>query len=694
MNLHNGSVSRPFRTGTVARLAKSVFTVFLFGLLVLSLLVGVAPNADARAVQLGEYLWPGYAATLRSERIAPSCELEPLKARLATCPAQQVAANEAAEADPFASEAATADDCEALANLIGECQGRHTRFEEDRARLTLAVLRFRSIELAISALAQFAYLKHLLVLVVLFGALVTTATRQHIALRNPVTRLEHRAAQLAQFVAHALWLASCVVDWQVQQDNPAQQENPMLPVLWSAGFAAFAAINLWHLFWIPKDVKQGPTTVMRVLMVVPLYATMGLIASAYFLLIEQHPSGQAIYLHKFVQIPSIYTGVGLYVWAGMLLARTAVARLSFDAVARLRLSPGTLAWLVMVLGAYPVAYSGASGVFVIAVGAVIYQQLRAVGASRRMAVAATAMSGSLGVVLRPCLIVVLIAMLNKQVTTDELFYWGRWVFLLTSALCLLAFFLWNRWEAQPTSAPRAPMMRSVPEAFRALRPLVPYALVAIGVLVIYAAVFRTTMSEHTAAFVVPVIMLCLVLWDRLGFKRDELDVPLRGVWPALRDATNESARHVGALLLMMCGSVALGGVVERSEIIEHLPTSLGSIWVAMTVVVVVMIAIGMTMDEMGAVVLVSVSLAPFAYRQGIDPTHFWMVVLVGFELGYLAPPVALNQLLARQVIGPEAELETSDPLPGFLERYTHVLVPCAIMGIALLVVAYLPLFFL
>ena len=31
--------------------------------------------------------------------------------------------------------------------------------------------------------------------------------------------------------------------------------------------------------------------------------------------------------------------------------------------------------------------------------------------------------------------------------------------------------------------------------------------------------------------------------------------------------------------------------------------------------------------------------------------HFWMVVLVTFELGYLTPPGNLNHLLTRQVVG-------------------------------------------
>ena len=73
--------------------------------------------------------------------------------------------------------------------------------------------------------------------------------------------------------------------------------------------------------------------------------------------------------------------------------------------------------LAVVLAAVPTAYSGASGSLSSQRVQWIFERLMAAGASKRMALAATAMSGSLGVVLRPCLVVVLIAVLNKQVTT-------------------------------------------------------------------------------------------------------------------------------------------------------------------------------------------------------------------------------------------------------------------------------------
>ena len=113
----------------------------------------------------------------------------------------------------------------------------------------------------------------------------------------------------------------------------------------------------------------------------------------------------------------------------------------------------------------------------------------------------------------------------------------------------------------------------------------------------------------------------------------------------------------------------------------------------MALLVCVLIVLGMIMEPFGAVILVSSTIAGVAYNSGIDPVHFWMVTLVAFELGYLSPPVALNHLLTRQVVG-EKELLAAELTEGtFYQRHERILMPMITMGSALLIVAFGPLMF-
>jgi TRAP-type C4-dicarboxylate transport system permease large subunit len=165
--------------------------------------------------------------------------------------------------------------------------------------------------------------------------------------------------------------------------------------------------------------------------------------------------------------------------------------------------------------------------------------------------------------------------------------------------------------------------------------------------------------------------------------------------PTLLDATSETTLHVGALLLLMGLSIAVGGVFERSEIMTLVPADLGARWLTMAMLVVVLVIIGMTMDPYGAVILVSATIAQIAYEAGINDAHFWMVVLVSFELGYLTPPVALNHLLTRQVVGTEAfeHAIASSQDEGFWRRHERLLLPLSVMGTVLVIVAFVPLAF-
>ena len=714
----------------------------IFGVLFCALLFGLGPSLSARLVLIGEGIWDGYAQDLRYDPDVPECDLQELEAKLETCPAtngpsgidtdedvdpfgdepdpfaddgtdpfadedptdttpsevdpfedeEDPFADNVDEADPFEGEAdpfaagpsAPKVNCVALSTLAERCSMRHAAYDDVQSRLTTGVKAYRSVELFFGAMAKFPYWKHMLILLTLLGAISVTIRNEHISLREVENQTEHRISQTLQLTVHLLWLVSCWNDYRIQQESAAAADHAGIPILWCVGFAALALINVSHLVKRPEFAHPQQFSIGRILMTIPLFTYMGLIAGVWFLGLEGHSSGQAIYLHKFIQHPTIYLGIGLYIWAGMLFATTRVARLAFGLLTPWGLPIGVLAWLAVVLSAIPTAYSGASGIFVIAAGAVIFEQLRNAGASKRMALAATAMSGSLGVVLRPCLVVVLVAVLNKQVTTDELFAQGLWVFGLTAVLLLTAFLWRNPEPLRVDPEPRAK------ELFMgAVTSLLPYVGLVLTGWLAYGFLLDMWVNEQTAALVLPGLLLAVVVWERVKVRPLLPEEPdQRSVMPTLIDATMESSIHIGALLVLMGASVALGGVVERAEIMSFFPQDLGGPVGAMTALVGLMVLVGMTMDALGAVVLVSVTLAKVAYDNGIDPVHFWMMVLVAFELGYLTPPVALNHLLARQVIGPESNLE--DEELGFWSDNEHLWLPMLVMGVALVLVAYVP----
>jgi TRAP-type C4-dicarboxylate transport system permease large subunit len=229
-----------------------------------------------------------------------------------------------------------------------------------------------------------------------------------------------------------------------------------------------------------------------------------------------------------------------------------------------------------------------------------------------------------------------------------------------------------------------------------------------AVLGMYAVVLQTPLNENTAPLIIPVMFIAMVAFDQflrsqgLGSTASELAVRLNrenSFNGAVRVATTETVGMMGGYVYLILVSQALGGVIERSDVMGLIPTQTGSQVLVMTCMMVAMVLVGMLLEPFGAIFLVSSTLAPLAYSSGIDPVHFWITVLVAFELGYLTPPVAINQLLARQALSARVTREAvqealalTEEGASFYRRHERWLLPCGVMSVALLLVAYVPLF--
>lgn len=714
--MHDSSPEGPVR--------RWLSTVPVLVLLAGTALHWMAQEASGQLISVGESLWPGYAIHLRvkaedpapadAPAVAPAGEAgggttddaligdllgeAPAAAPPAGAPDDALIGDLLGEAPPAAPAGAPPAPGAADDALIGELLGGDapaaapapeaapeavTAPEAPPPEMTAGAAVYRQVDYAISTFAVWGATRYpfVLVLLLLVAGATATVTRGHISLRPVRTVLDDRVSNGVQLLAHGAIVASMLSMYQLQQASGTEVEHPSLPLWWALAFGAMAAINLGALVRPAAGLAAGGTLGLAGL-TVPLHATMTLVAMAWFVLGEGYLGGVAVYLEKLTEHAELYIYVGLYVWTGMLLKRTALAHQSFGLLRPWKLPPELMAAVIAFVSAVPTAYSGASGIFVIAVGGLIYEELRKAGARPQLALATTAMSGSLGVVLRPCLLVVIVAYLNPP-TTDTLYGWGRWVFLLTSGLFAGAVLLGRRGPLRT-----APVGEALPGTLSAAKAMVP--ALAVGALVLggFALLLNTSLDEHTAPVLLPAVLLAMMFVE----SRRPSPVPAEDGGRVLA-ATRETSGHIGALVLLMALSIALGGVFERSEVMSAVPADLGSPWLAMGLLVLVLVVIGMLMDPYGAVILVSATIAQVATANGIHEAHFWMVVLVAFELGYLTPPVALNHLLTRQVVGVAAveEAEAHPPGASFWARHESVMLPITVMGIALLVVAFGPL---
>jgi TRAP-type C4-dicarboxylate transport system permease large subunit len=457
------------------------------------------------------------------------------------------------------------------------------------------------------------------------------------------------------------------------------------------GCGILAAICAYHFMHPDVELESGGGW-LRALLTIPIQTFMLLAAVFHFFVTEGHIPGIAIYFTQIFQLTNLHLAIGLYILAGMLLKETLLGAKLFDVFKPWRMPPEMLAFVAIALMAFPTAYTGASGIIIIAMGAVVYQEMRRVGTRRQLSLAITAMTGS-GVVLRPCLLVVGIAILNKEVVTDELFHWGFRVFLL-SLVVFAVFAMITRKDPLKL----APISEALMPSLRFLGPLVPYFLIFLFSLLFYAYVLDTYLDEFSAPIVLPVIIAVLLIFERRYSRDFHERNKTAGAAPtiskAFGTAVDNSAIQIGALLMLMACSFTVGGIIERGGGVLTIPEAFGSIYTAMAFLVLFLVLIGMIMDPFGALILVTGTIAPVAYAQGIHPIHFWMTCLMAFELGYVSPPVSLNHLLTRQVVGDEEVALALQEGDSFYYRHERIILPLLVMGTTLLLVAFGPLFYM
>ncbi len=675
----------------------------VFALLLLTLIVGTGEMVHGQLLKLGESMFGDSQAQvqyfmLRAEPSKPECDANiNVEAELAKQSSAPKAAGGDDIDDLFGDQPQAHDPAvlrKSIEQALAICKAKHDIYQKVLQHQTPQVKAYRTLETSFFGLFQVGTDNRslILLLMVAIAAVTTTLGFQHIGIRPGHYTKDYLLQSVSQVVSSGLLLFSAVRYYQILQGSGVPIEHPVIHYVWMLLFTVLLLINLKRVI-MPVKSPHGEGDWGGAFLSIPLYAQMATVAGVYFV-IKGHHAGLAIYINQLMELPSIFMNLGLFIWAGMLLKQSRIVDLFMNVLRPWSLSPQLLTYIILVGASVATAYTGASGIFVIAAGGIIYHEVRASGGSRQFALAATAMSGSLGVVLRPCLLVVFIAALNKQVTTSGLYHWGFYVFLLTSTL----FFLASQMLRTQRAAIESPAV-AIPAMLRQCVPLLPYIALMAAIIAIYEFALDTKLNEITAPTIMPVLLILILVFDKMTNKgKAELTPDYAshrqdGVEKSIRFATNETIGHIGALLSLMTLSLAMGGVIERSEVMGYFPKVFENHWTAMAFLVVTKVLLGMIMDPFGAVVLVSGTLAPIAYANNIDPLHFWMMVLVAFELGYLLPPVAINQLLTRQVIGEEEVTEADAEVKhlGFYRRYERWILPLVVMTIGLVIVSFGPL---
>jgi tripartite ATP-independent transporter DctM subunit len=403
----------------------------------------------------------------------------------------------------------------------------------------------------------------------------------------------------------------------------------------------------------------------------PLFVVILAAALLGFYVAEVPVTVIAIEMYRIVETPMLLA-LPLFTFSGYLLAECGLSsRLVRLTDALLGWLPGGLALVAFITCAFFTAFTGASGVTIVAIGALLYPALQEGGYSEKFSLGLVTTSGSLGLLLAPSLPLILYGVLVQQMnlsisfSIQDLFIAGLLPALLMISL-LTTFTLWLHRGRSSLMAGRKKTVK-VSQALWAMRWEIPLPIVVLGG--IYSGFFAV--SEAAAITAAYVILVEVVIHQEIKLRQ-------------LPEITQNAMTMVGGILLILAVSLAFTNFLIDSEIPQKLFEQV-RFWVSSPITFllllnIILLILGALLDIYSALIIMIPLIVPMAMQFGIHPVHLGIIFLANMQIGYFTPPVGMNLFIA--------SYRFEKPI---VEIYRATLPFMLVLMLALLLITYLPI---
>lgn len=377
----------------------------------------------------------------------------------------------------------------------------------------------------------------------------------------------------------------------------------------------------------------------------------------------------AIELYRIVDTP-LLVALPLFTFSGYLLSESNTSTRLVNVMQSLfGFLPSGLAIVAFIACALFTALTGASGVTIVALGALLLPALRQGGFSEKFSTGLVTTSGSLGLLLVPSVPLILYGVIAQQIDVGESFTIVQLFVAGVVPLCLMLVLLsaWTLWKHRGGAIPRVPFSwANVGDALWAARWEIPLPFVVLGG--VFSGVFA--ISEAAAVTALYVIFAEVVLYKEVTFKQ------LGGV-------AVESMVMVGGILMILGIALGFTNYLVDAEVPQQLMVSMQTYIKSpigfLLLLNVLLLALGAMLDIFSALVIMVPLLLPVAVGYGIHPVHLGIIFLANMQVGYFTPPVGMNLFIA--------SYRFKKPL---LELYSATLPFMLILLVALAMITYIP----
>ncbi len=347
---------------------------------------------------------------------------------------------------------------------------------------------------------------------------------------------------------------------------------------------------------------------------------------------EISPDILIVEMHRLASSPNMIA-IPLFTLAGVLMSNGGAPRRLVDFYrAALGWMPGGLAIVALGSCAFFTAFSGASGVTILALGGLLYPVLRGEGYKENFSLGLLTTSGSLGLLFPPSL-AILVYGIVAGVSIHDMFLSG--VIPGTLLIIILALYSMRQAGKNHTTRHRFHLSRLLITMRGCAWDLFLPAGIIIGIFGGFVSIMEA--AAVTCAYV---ILIEVVIYKEINLRQQLFGLLV------------ESCILFGSLLAILLVALGLTNLMIDAQlpmlllkVIEqhiHRPTEF------LIVLNVFLLLVGAMMDIFSAIIVVVPLILPLAARYGIDPAHLGIIFLANLEIGYSTPPVGINLFIASQ----------------------------------------------
>jgi len=343
----------------------------------------------------------------------------------------------------------------------------------------------------------------------------------------------------------------------------------------------------------------------------------------------------SIEIYRLAEMP-ILLAIPLFTFAGYLLGESqASTRLVNLTNHLLGWMPGGLAIVAIFTCALFTAFTGASGVTIIALGALLYPALKKAGYRENFNLGLLTSSGSLGLLFAPSLPLILFGVVAQQmdldqpVGIDQLFLAG----IFPGLLMLVMLSIYSMSQPRNTAEKKPFDAKNALSALNAAKWEMPLPILVLGG--IYGGYFAV--SEAAAVTALYVLVVEVLVLREITFRQ-------------LPNIMRESMVLVGGIMIIIGASLASTNYMIDAEV----PTRLFQLiqqyiddkLTFLILLNLFLLALGMMLDIFSAIVIIVPIILPIAVGYDIHPIHLGIIFLANMQLGYFTPPVGMNLFIA------------------------------------------------